>query len=89
MQHKTPQLLTKYGFQKNQEIPPKITIFGSFGEEKKIIFRGYLRFFRNGTLLTVMVFALRSVHQDADLEKSKTAFRQFCRSVVSTMFSQT
>ena len=30
-----PQLLTKYGFQKNQEIPPKIIFFGSLGEKKK------------------------------------------------------
>ena len=73
-QHKTPQLLTMYGFRKNQEIPPKITIFSSFGK-KMVIFRGYSRyFFRNHTLLRAGVFCIAFSASGCGFREIKNSF---------------
>ena len=62
--------------EKIKKNPKKITIFYRLGQQR-YFWEAFLEFFRNHNLLGAEVFALRSLHQDASFELSKTVFGQF------------
>ena len=74
MQHKKPQPLAKYHFQKNQEKFPKTPRKQAILKKIAFLAVSLDYFFRDGTSLRAV---LHSVHQDSNFGLAKTSIRQF------------